>query len=199
MMQHLLPSFETLQTPMAFDSKPTLRMIRSARFYNLTELDLPATDSLSCATIRELFNLFVENKAIAFVNDEDIFVTTKKILCPKKMKEVAVEDLFLQVKQDRVFNAIANCLLNEILPCVSSLVTDKWTIDFLVDLDIILSISIENNSVSKYNKNYNFRSLRHRIMTQKLKQFEIWKVEQCLSKYNNVIENFQTEKPDSIV
>lgn len=182
-----LSRFHTL--PVIGNDEPTLSMVKAARVYAVGKQEIPM-GRLCSATMRDLYKILTEELAVAFISENDVFITRKDIACPKGMKKVAVEDLALSFDMPVVRIGIANYLLNEVLPCVSPSTACAWSVEFLTDFDTLLSIPIRNKG-TKYMETYNFRNLHHRICVRQLDKAQLDVILAGAPHYKSLIEMFQ--------
>ena len=185
---HLLPTMHSVATA----AVPTLNMVKSQRLYCCSEKEIP--HSVSPATMRDIFLLV--NDARAFIGEGNlVFVTKKRIVVPAGLKRVPVDQLLISFEVPEVKIGFCDFLLNEVFPCVSKEEVEKWHLDFLVDLDRILSIPMENEFGET---GYNFRTLRNRVCTKYMTGPECEKVLKAVPEISTLIRIFQDSVQDSV-
>lgn len=185
-----LNRLETLPDPFITNQQPSFNMVRSSRLYTCSAEDVP--ENPHSESLRDLYKILVENKSYAFVSEDKVFVTSKRVQQPRDMKKVAVEDLIPSFKIPVVRCGIADFLLNEVFPTVSPCSAQRWSTNFLIDFDRLLSIEVENQGTSDMMKTYNFRNLHHRICTRFMDKSEIEHTRAKLPHYSTLLDLFQS-------
>lgn len=183
---HLLPTLRSVSA-----ESPTLNMVRAQRLYSCSEEDIPQT--VSPAAMRDVFEL-VSGDVRAFIGKGNtIFVTRKKIAVPLGLKRVPVEELLLSIDMPEVRLAVCDFILNEVLPQVAPDQPPRWSLDFLIEFDRILSIPIEN-AFGDVLSSYNHRTLKHRLCTRALSAADCERVAARLPQYAPILAMFQDYK-----
>lgn len=179
----MIPRLTTMQDA----ERPSLAMVRGARVLKAEGM-LPA--ELYPATMRDVFRTMVEFNVCCFINENDVFVTMKTVIEPQGMKRVDITDLAPSMQLPVVRDEICTFFLNELLPVVQPEDVAKWSLEFLIDFDKVLSLKI-SSTVRLGMKNHNFRTLKHRIMTQKLSGDDIALVQNMAPHMNELLALFQ--------
>ena len=180
----LLPTLHSIHSSI---ESPTLNMVRSQRLYSCSEADLPQT--IGPTAMRDLFKLVRD--ARAFIGEGNaVFVTRKKVTVPKGLKRVPVEELLMSIEMPEVRTAVCEFVLNEVLPQLAPDEASLLSIDFLMELDRLLSIPLEN-AFGEIMTSYNFRSLKHRLCTTRVPQTDCERIAARLPHYTSILALFQ--------
>lgn len=186
----LLPTLHSINST---DVCPSLNMVRSQRLYTCSAADI--NGRLGPCSMRDIFSLVRSARAYIGENNQ-VFITKKKIIVPRGLKRVPVEELLISIDMIEVRTALCDFLLNEIFPHLSPDEATEWSLDFLIEMDPLLSIPLEN-AYGEILTSYNFRTLKHRICTKQLSRSDCSKIMDKTSGYLNILRIFQDHHIDA--
>lgn len=190
MALNLLPTLHSINSS---DVSPSLNMVRSQRLYTCSPLDVAGP--LGPDSMRDIFKLVRD--ARAYIGEANqVFVTKKKITVPRGLKRVPVQELLVSMEMPEVRMAISEYLLNEVFPQLGPDEATEWSLDFLIELDPLLSIPLEN-AYGEILTSYNFRTLKHRICTRRLSRLECSKIMERTPGYSTLLKLFQDYHADA--
>lgn len=191
----------------------TMNMVRSQRLYCWTNPDdwnIP----IHPAALRDLFGIVANHKAHAFFVDgffdgsneakqkPFVFLTARSIGPPLGYKRICWSRLGPHMDTSNetgrwIILAAVEFLANEALEEIYYTEVNNLSVQFLATFDDVLRIETSDNRGSnaisrKYLTSYNFRTLRHRIMTMPLSASEIdWLRENHAEKTEHLLRLFQ--------